>query len=324
MTNRLFGKPAENYVGNNYFKDTKGKIYNILGHYDSGIEAPNIFGECLYDTISSRLNKSSVSHSVNCLNFSTLLDILEISYDEEEIEKSGDYRIKIWNENIKGKVIIYELLDCGSGGWFANEKISYNGEEILDESRELSLAVCDIKKGAELYGVEPSKIAPLLKSEIDDWLDWANGIVYHFSTYLLTTKGWEWQDGCGGFIGYSALNNYLSDFVGKVEPLSEEDKTKVQEVFDNLSNTPILVDGSVERVFEYSCPSCGKKHKIEMTDDEYDRFLDILFNYGMDDGYKEMEEDDILYSKYHDVECDECGDIHDIRPNITFNGVYAV
>ena len=78
------------------------------------------------------------------------------------------------------------------------------------------------------------------------------------------------------------------------------------------------------RKFKYQCPSCNAVYEIEMTDEEYNRFLDILFDYGMDDGIKDMDEDDILYNKYKNCRCEKCGAEYEIRPNISFNGVYTI
>ena len=77
-------------------------------------------------------------------------------------------------------------------------------------------------------------------------------------------------------------------------------------------------------VFKYQCASCKAMHEIEVSDEEYNRFLDLYFCPGIEDGYKEMEEDDILWGKFREQECDKCGEIYDIYPNITINGVYTV
>ena len=76
--------------------------------------------------------------------------------------------------------------------------------------------------------------------------------------------------------------------------------------------------------FNYICPSCKAKYELEMTDEEYNRFLDLYFDPGIEVGYKEMEEDDILYGKYKNRVCDECGVEYDVYPHIVINGVYTI
>lgn len=84
-----------------------------------------------------------------------------------------------------------------------------------------------------------------------------------------------------------------------------------------------IISSIYSNKFEYQCPSCDAIYQIEMTNEEHERFIDILFSYGLEDGMKDMEEDDILYKKYKACKCKKCGAEYEIRPNIFFNGVYT-
>ena len=78
------------------------------------------------------------------------------------------------------------------------------------------------------------------------------------------------------------------------------------------------------RKFKYQCPSCNAKYEIKMTDEEYDRFIDLYYDPGIEDGYKHMDDDDMLWEKYRHRKCENCGFDYDIYPNIVINGVYTI